>query len=85
MSGKKTPSPESANEVYRPRDRSLSTKLMPAFVDRGMSRGQRDGFLRPYSRLSRPEQLLFLSSSSSIELKRLSGPRSGPTTSQEIW
>jgi hypothetical protein len=35
--------------------------------------------------LSRPESLLFLPSSSSIVLKRLSGPRSGPTTFQKIW
>jgi hypothetical protein len=31
--------------------------------------------LRPYSRISRQEQLLFLPSSSSIVLTRLSGPR----------
>jgi hypothetical protein len=31
--------------------------------------------LRPYSRISRPETLLFLSSSSSVVLTRLSGPR----------
>jgi hypothetical protein len=41
--------------------------------------------LRQYSRLSRPEPLLFLSSSPSIVLTRLSGPRSRPTTSQKIW
>jgi hypothetical protein len=29
-------------------------------------RGKRDGSLRPYSRISRPEQLLFLPSRSSI-------------------
>jgi hypothetical protein len=39
-------------------------------------RGQRDGSLQPYSRLYRPESLLFLSSSSSVVLTRLSGPRS---------
>jgi hypothetical protein len=39
-------------------------------------RGQRDGSLRPYSRFSRPEQLLFLSSSSSVVFTRLSGARS---------
>jgi hypothetical protein len=33
-----------------------------------MPRSQRDGSLRPYSRLFRPEPLLFLSSSSSILL-----------------
>jgi hypothetical protein len=32
-----------------------------------------------------PEPLLFHSSSSSINLTRLSGPRSRPTTSQKIW
>jgi hypothetical protein len=31
-----------------------------------VARGQRDGSLRPYSGLSRPEPLLFLPSSSSI-------------------
>jgi hypothetical protein len=35
--------------------------------------------LRPYSRLSRPEPLLFLPSSPSVVLTRLSGPRSRPT------
>jgi hypothetical protein len=47
--------------------------------------GQRDGSPRPYSRISRPEPLLSLSSSSSVVLTRLSGPRSRPTTSQKIW
>jgi hypothetical protein len=37
-------------------------------------RGQLDGSLRPYSRLSRREPLIFLSSSSSIVLTMLSGP-----------
>jgi hypothetical protein len=46
---------------------------------------QRDGSLRSYSRRSRPEPLLFLLSSSSVVLTRLSGPRSRPTTSQKIW
>jgi hypothetical protein len=35
--------------------------------------------------VSRPELLLFLSSSSSIVLTRLSGHHSRPTTSQKIW
>jgi hypothetical protein len=42
--------------------------------------GQRDESLRPYSSLCRPEPLLFLPSSSSVILTRLSGPRSRPTT-----
>jgi hypothetical protein len=37
-------------------------------------RGQRDGSLEPYSRFSRLEPLLFLASTSSIVLTRLSGP-----------
>jgi hypothetical protein len=39
-------------------------------------RGRRDGSLRAYSRFPRLEPLLFLSSSSSVVLTRLSGPRS---------
>jgi hypothetical protein len=38
-------------------------------------RGQRDEPLRLYSRLPRPEPLLLLSSSSSVVLTRLTGPR----------
>jgi hypothetical protein len=45
-----------------------------------MLRGQRDESLRPYSRIYTPELLLFLPSSSSVVLTRLSGPRSRPTT-----
>jgi hypothetical protein len=41
--------------------------------------------LRPQSRFSRPEPLPFLSSSSSVVLTRLSGPRSRPITSQKSW
>jgi hypothetical protein len=48
-------------------------------------RRQRDGSLRLYSRLSRPEPLLFLSSSSSIVLTRLRAARSRPTTSQKMY
>jgi hypothetical protein len=81
----KTPWPESVSELYRPSDRRLSAKLVPAFADRECH------VIRvtdPYGRIlgfSRPEPLLFLSSSSSVVLMRLSGPRSRPTTSQKIW
>jgi hypothetical protein len=51
------------------------------FADRVL-RGQHNGSIRPYSRISRPEPLLFLPSSFSIVL---SGPRSWPTASQKIW
>jgi hypothetical protein len=59
---------ESASELYRP------SKLVPTFADRGVPRGQHDGFLWPYSRIFRLELLLCLSSSSSVILARLSGP-----------
>jgi hypothetical protein len=65
--------PQSASEIYLPSDRRLSAKLVPTFTD------QRDGFLWPYFRFSRPEQLLLLPSSSSDVLTRLSGPRPNPS------
>jgi hypothetical protein len=71
------------------RERSIPTERPPLvgevsaiFCGYRVSRGQCDG---TYSRFSRPEPLLFLSSSSSIVLMRLSGPNSRPTTSQKIW
>jgi hypothetical protein len=79
---KKTPWPESASELYRPTDRRLSANSQLLRIEG--PRGQRDGSLWQYSRISRPEPLFFLSSSSSIVLRRLSGPRSRPTTSQKI-
>jgi hypothetical protein len=42
-----TPWSECANELYRPSDRRLSAKLLPNFADRMVSRGQRNGSLRP--------------------------------------
>jgi hypothetical protein len=62
----------------------LTAKLVLTFAERVL-RGQRDGSLQPYSRISRPEPLLSLPSSSSIVFTKLSGPRSRSTTSQEIW
>jgi hypothetical protein len=82
---KQTLWPESGSELYRPSDRRLSAKLVPTFMGREVLRGQRDGSLRPYSRISRPEPQYFLSSSSSVVLTRMSGPRCRPTTSQKIW
>jgi hypothetical protein len=49
----------------------------------GVPRGQRDGSPTAVISVSRPEPLLFLPSSSSVVLTRLSGPRSRPTTSQK--
>jgi hypothetical protein len=83
---KKPPWPESESELYRPRDRRVSAKLVPTFLDRGCHVvSVMDGSLRPYSRLSRREPLLVLPSSPSVVLTRLSGPSSRPTTSQKIW
>jgi hypothetical protein len=82
---KQTPWPESASELYRPSDRPLVAELSAKFCGYRLPRGQLDGSLRTYSRLSRPETLLFLPSSSSIVLTKLSAPRSRPTAFQKIW
>jgi hypothetical protein len=72
------------------RKRTTPTERLPHFGEvsakfcgQRVSRGQRSGSPRLYSRFSSPEPLLFLPSSSSIVLTRLSGPRSRPTTSQK--
>jgi hypothetical protein len=39
-----------------PSDRRLSMKLMLTFADRGVWRGHSNGTLRPYSRLSIPDE-----------------------------
>jgi hypothetical protein len=75
------------NSVAWFRERTIPTDRPPVvgelsanFCRKRMPGGQCDGSLRPYSRLSRLEPLLFLSSSSSAVLKRLSWHRSRPTT-----
>ena len=60
--------------------RRRSAKLVPAFADRGVSRGQRNGSPRPLISV-----YLFYSISSSIDLTRLSVPRSRPTATRKIW
>jgi hypothetical protein len=65
-------SPRANRRTERP---PLSAKLVPTLADRELSRSQRGDPLRPYSRFSRPESLLFLQSSSSFILTRLNGPR----------
>jgi hypothetical protein len=80
------------NSVASVRERAILTE-QPQLVDEvsvnfcgyRLPRCQRDGSLRPYSRISRLEPLLFISSGSSIVHTRRSGPRSRPTTSQRIW
>jgi hypothetical protein len=39
-----TPWSESDSEVYGPSDLRLSAKLVPTFADRGVSRGQPNGY-----------------------------------------
>jgi hypothetical protein len=53
------------SELYWPSDRRLSVKVLPTFVDRGCYVVSTAYPLWLYSRISRPEPLLFLSSSSS--------------------
>jgi hypothetical protein len=81
--GKKTLWLESVSELYPSSNCRLSTKLVPTFADGGCHVVSVTS-LRPYYRLSRPEPLLFHSSSSSVVLTRLSGLCSRPTTSQKI-
>jgi hypothetical protein len=52
-----TPWPEPASDIYRPSDRCLSAKLVTTFGDGAVPRGQRDGSLRQYSRISRLERV----------------------------
>jgi hypothetical protein len=70
------------NSVTWLREWTINTKRLPLVGKVSANfcwpHGQRDRSLRPYSRIPRPEPLLFLSSSSSVVLTRLSGPRSRP-------
>jgi hypothetical protein len=80
------------NSVAVVRKRTIPTERPPLVGEvsanlygQRVLRGQRNEFPRPLiSRFSRPEPLLFHSSSSSIVLRRLSVPRSRPPTSQKI-
>jgi hypothetical protein len=81
---KKTPWPESASELYRPRDHRLSVKLVPTLADRGCHVVR---VTDPYGRI-----LGFLDRSSYFFFQvapqlysRGFGPRSRPTTSQKMW
>ena len=71
--------------LYRQSGRRRSAKLVPTFADRGVSRGQRNGSPRPFISVFWTGATTFYSSSSSIDLTRLSGPRSRPITTQKIW
>jgi hypothetical protein len=75
------------NSMVWDRERTIPTERPPLvgevivnFCGSRMPRGQRDGSLRPCSRLSRHDPATFLSSTSSVVITGLSGPRSRPTT-----
>jgi hypothetical protein len=57
QTNKQTPWSVSASELYRPSDRRLPANCQLSWIK--VPRGQRDGSLRPYSRFSRQEPLLF--------------------------
>jgi hypothetical protein len=77
--------PKSASELYRPSDRRLSAKLVPTFYGQNLPRGQRNGSPTVGISISRLQSLIFLRSSFSVVLTRLSGPSSRASTSQKIW
>jgi hypothetical protein len=80
-----TPWPESTNELYRLIDHRLSAKLVPIFADRGCHVvSVTDPYGRSLGFIDR-SRCFFLTSSSSVVLTRLSGPRCKPTTSQNTW
>jgi hypothetical protein len=80
---KQTPCPESASELFRPSDRRLSMKLVRTFADRGCHVvSVTDPYSRNLGLLDRSRYFSF-SSSSSIVVNRLSGPRSRPITFSE--
>jgi hypothetical protein len=58
--------------------------LVPTFVDRGMSRGQR-GESPTVTQFPRPEPLVFFQVAPQLSSQGLSGPRSRPTATQKIW
>jgi hypothetical protein len=70
---------------YRPSDRRLLTKLVPTFVDRGCRVVSATDPHGPIFGFLDRSRYFVLPSSSSIVLTRLSGPRSRPTASREIW
>jgi hypothetical protein len=78
---------ELKNSMVWVRERTISTERPPLVgkVIANLSgyrvpRGQRDGSLRPYPRISRQEPLLFYQVAPQLLLTRLSGPRSRPTS-----
>jgi hypothetical protein len=63
----------------------LSAKLVPNLHGRNVSVGHRNGSPRQLISVFYTRASTFLSSSSSVILTNLSGPRSRPTSPQKIW
>jgi hypothetical protein len=61
----------------------MSSNLVSTFADRGVARSAQRNPMAVNLDFLDPEPLLLHSSSSSVILPRLSGPRSTPTTSQK--
>jgi hypothetical protein len=59
--------------------------LVPTFADRGVSRGQRGGYLTAVNLFSRLQPLIFIQVAPYLFSQGLSGPRSRPTATQKIW
>jgi hypothetical protein len=80
-----TPWPQSASELYRPSDRSLSAKLVTIFADRGWHVVKAtDPYGRILGFLDR-SRYFFFQLTPQMYSTRLSGSRTQPTTSQKIW
>jgi hypothetical protein len=81
----KPPWLQSARELYRPSDRLLLAKLVPAFVDGGCRTVRATN---PHGRilgiLDR-SRYYFLQVAPQLYSRGWSGPQSRPTTSQKIW
>jgi hypothetical protein len=76
---KKPPWPYSTNELVSTERLPLVGEVSASLCGYRVPGGQGDGSLRSYSRISKPEPLFCLSSSSAIVLTRLSGLRSDPS------
>jgi hypothetical protein len=85
MKNYKTLWPKSASDLYRTEELNIVGELSANSCRQRVSHGQRNGSLWPYSRISRSEPLLFLTSSCSVVLTRLSGPHSRLIASQKMW
>jgi hypothetical protein len=74
-----------ASELYRLSDATCRRNLVPTFVDRGVSPGQRDGSPTVVSLgFSRLEPLIFFYVAPHLLSQGLSGPRTRTTATQKI-